>query len=852
LKKKSTSESAFFNLRVLTASLFCLVGIFMVLLALGIYSDSAKAQATTPAQPSSGRPTVVRMVGPVHLDRDLRSLPYIPQSPEIEERRLTRHPRPETGGPPPISGFARFQSLLEEVLAPVPAMPPPSLTFDGMTLSSGGAGWPPDTDGDVGPNHYVEVVNTSIKIFDKNGNTQSGPTTFNSFFSGLVGTPCQNQNRGDPFVFYDHMADRWVISDFAWPSFPGSSFWECIGVSQSPNPVAGPWVLYAIQIDAANQNQLGDYPKFAMWNSGGSPAQNAYFFTVNLFTNDTTFNGVRAFALDRASMLTGGPANAIAFTIPIAGLGDSYSLVPASFRTGNPPPNARDEFLLAIDSPASGGVTLTKVKGWKFHVDFGTPANSTLGVGVNHTPNAQITVTGFIDAFAGAFPNTTSNLVPQQGTLQRLDTLGDKIMTPVVYQNRNGTESLWADHTIILNYPNGPTAIRWYKFDVTGGNFPDNAAQQQSWTNGNDGLWRWMPSIAVDQNGNTAIGYSTSSPSIFPSIRYAGRLAGDSLNNLAQGEAVMFAGSGSQNGDCGGFPCARWGDYTMTTIDPSDGMSFWHVNEYYTTTGLNWITGIGKFSLAGAVPCAYPNTDFNHNGKPDYVLYNGGTHQTAVWYMNNNVFAGGVFGPTLPAGWNVMDVADFNRNGNLDYALFNPSTRQTAIWYLSGVTFLGGAFGPTLPSGWTLVATGDFNGDCKPDYVLYNASTHQTAVWYMNNNAFAGGAFGPTLPGVWRVVGVADFNRDGKTDYLLFNASTRQSAIWYLSGVTFVGGVYGPTLPSAWALVGVGDFNGDGKPDYVLYNASTRQTAIWYMNNNVFAGGVYGPTLPGGWNLVAP
>jgi len=843
LKKKSTSQSAFFNLRVLIASLFCLAGIF-VLLGVGVYSDSAKAQGTTPSQPSSGRPTVVRMVGPVRLDQDLRSLPYIPQSPEIEERRLMRHPRPETGGPPPISGFARFQSLLEAVLEPVPAMPGPVLTFDGMNAAQSACSClPPDSDGDVGPNHYVNVVNSSIKIFDKSGNPLNGAngTTFNSFFSQLVGTPCQNQNSGDPFVLYDHMANRWVVSDFAFATFPGNSFYECIGVSQSPDPVAGPWTLYALQIDPANPTRLGDYPKFAMWNSGGNPAQNAYFFTVNLFTDTTTFDGVRAFALDRASMLAGGPANAIAITIPPAGLGDSYSLVPASFRTGDPPPAGRDEFLLAIDSPATGGVTLTQVKGWKFHVDFVTPINSTLGLGADHTPNAQITVNGFVDAFT----DTITNLVPQSGTPQKLDTLGDKIMTPVVYQNRNATESLWASHTVCTDQNcTGPTAVRWYQFNVTGGNFPATPVQQQNWTNGNDGLWRWMPSIAVDQAGNTAIGYSTSSPSIFPSIRYAGRLA-TTLNNLAQGEAIMTNGGGAQTD-----PRGRWGDYSMTTIDPSDNMTFWHVNEYYPApSSASWSTRIGKFNFAG---CGSPNTDFNHNGKPDYVLYNGGTRQTAVWYMNNNVFAGGVFGPTLPAGWNVMDVADFNRDGNNDYALFNPSTRQTAIWYLSGVTFLGGAYGPTLPSGWALVAVGDFNGDCKPDYVLYNASTHQTAIWYMNNNVFAGGAFGPTLPGVWRVVGTADFNRDGKLDYLLFNASTRQSAIWYLSGVTFLGGVYGPTLPSAWTLTGTADFNGDGSPDYVLYNASTRQTAIWYMNNNVFAGGAFGPTLPASWNLVAP
>jgi hypothetical protein len=247
-----------------------------------------------------------------------------------------------------------------------------------------------------------------------------------------------------------------------------------------------------------------------------------------------------------------------------------------------------------------------------------------------------------------------------------------------------------------------------------------------------------------------------------------------------------------------------------------------------------------------------PNTDFNHNGKPDYVLYNGGTRQTAVWYMNNNILAGGVYGPTLPAGWNVIDVADFDSDGNPDYALFNPSTRQTAIWYLSGVTFVSGAFGPTLPSGWTLVATRDFNRDCDPDYLLYNASTRETAVWYMNNNVLVSGVYAPALPAGWSLAGVADFDGDGERDYLLFNASTRQSAIWYLSGVTFLSGAYGPTIASGYQLQGTADFNGDGKPDYLLYNPSTRQTAIWYLNNNVFLGGAYGPTLAAGWSLIAP
>jgi Kelch motif len=592
MKKKSTSKSAFFNLRILIASVLCVVGIFVAMLAMGAFS-SAFAQRQGPKTkqdaPGTQTPDVVRMVGPVRLDRDLRDLPWVAPKAEFEEKILFRHPflnqQSQTGSGDGTSGLPHVQSLLKNIWQPTPTMPGPLLTFEGHNNTCSCA--PPDSDGDVGPNHYVEAVNESIKIFDKNGATLSGPTSYNSFFSGLTGTPCANANDGDPFVLYDPVADRFLISDFAFPSFPGSSFWQCIGISQTPNPVSGGWFLYALQVDPANPTFLGDYPKFAMWNAGGSPAQNAYFFTVNLFSNFTTFNGVRAFALDRASMLAGGPANAIAFSLTPADVGLSYSFLAANQRNGDPPPAGRNAMVLAIDSPNSGGVTNTQVHARFFHVDFANPANATFGVGPTHQPNAEITVNGFVDAFT-----TTTNLVPQQGTTNKLDTVGDRMFTPVVYQNRSGTESLWASHLNFLNYPNGPVTVRWYQFNVTGGVFPATATQQQDWTNGNDGLWRWMPSVALDQNGNTVIGYSTSGPSIFPGIRYAGRLVTDPPNDLSQGEAVMFPGVASQTGT------SRWGDYSMTTADPANNTDFWHVNEYSNGGGA-WRTRIGKFNFVG-------------------------------------------------------------------------------------------------------------------------------------------------------------------------------------------------------------------------------------------------------------
>src|SRR5262249_18345474 len=314
--------------------------------------------------------------------------------------------------------------------------------------------------------------------------------------------------------------------------------------------------------------------------------QNAYFLTMNLFASFTEFDGVRAYALDRASMLSGGPANAIGFTLGLAGVGDSYSFVAANSRTGDPPPTGRDEMVLAVDATVPGA-TLTQVHARFFHVDFANPANATFGVGANHTPNAEITVNPFVQAWTA----TTYDLVPQQGTSVLLDTLGDKIMTPVVYQNRNGTESLWADQTTMLNYPNGPTVVTWYQFDVTGGNFPATPVQQQDWSNGNDGLWRWMPSIAVDQSGNTVIGYSTSNTTIVPFIRDAGPLENDPPSNPLQGEGTMFAGVGAQTSG------SRWGDYTRTEVDPSNGMDFWHINQYAQSG--DWHTRIGKFNFVG-------------------------------------------------------------------------------------------------------------------------------------------------------------------------------------------------------------------------------------------------------------
>src|SRR5213594_1934549 len=148
MKKKSASQSAFFNLRILIGLFIVLAGVFLALLGFGAFSSvfaqgkgsQNNSSTTNQASPGTQTPDVVQMVGPVRLDKDLRSLPYVAPKPEFEERVLTRYPHGtgETGatGAPAgygTSGLAYVQQLLKNLWRPVPTMPPPLLTFEGVS-----------------------------------------------------------------------------------------------------------------------------------------------------------------------------------------------------------------------------------------------------------------------------------------------------------------------------------------------------------------------------------------------------------------------------------------------------------------------------------------------------------------------------------------------------------------------------------------------------------------------------------------------------------------------------------------------------------------------------------------------
>jgi hypothetical protein len=457
--------------------------------------------------------------------------------------------------------------------------PSPSVSFKGLDRAAWGAGIPPDTTGDVGPNHYVQAVNSSVGIFSKTG-TRLAAFTYDSLFSAAAtGTECDDSNQGDPTVVYDQMADRWIIGDFAF-SGDGTSppFYECLAISRSGDPINGGWWFYAIRTDDAAHPWLADYPKMGIWPDG-------LYMTANMFDDTDTFQEVRIWAFNRADLYDG-----LAARMVVADFNKTsyYSLMPSNLR-GDAPPAGRPNLLV------SESQTAYKFQVFKFHVDY-------VGGGSTLTGPTKVSQTAY------AAPPAT---VPSPGN--PMDSLGDRVMQWAQYRNFAGTESLWVSHSVRTS-SSGPTGIQWAQINVTGGTVATSPVQQQIYGNlGSDGVHRWMGSLAVDKDNNMALGYSASKASLEPDIRYNARLASDPLNTLPQGERSALSGvaRGHQAGRCGGV-CDRWGDYSSMSIDP-DGCAFWYTQQYYEMSGLNWQTRIASFAFPTCTPITPPTISMDNS-----------------------------------------------------------------------------------------------------------------------------------------------------------------------------------------------------------------------------------------------
>jgi hypothetical protein len=413
---------------------------------------------------------------------------------------------------------------------------------------------PPDTNGSVGPNHYLQVVNTDFAIFNKSGAAIYGPVPINTLWSGFGGG-CETNNDGDPEVLFDRQADRWVISQFSVSTTP---YLECVAVSQTSDPT-GAYYRYSFNYGTSD---FPDYPKMASW-------PDAYYVSFNMFAGGSTFSGGEVCAYDRAKMLAGAPATQQCFSV-----GSNYGgLLPADLDGATSPPAGSPNYVLAL------GASANQLAFWKFHVDWNTPGNSRL------TGPTSIATGAFSEACAGG-----GTCIPQPGTPQQLDSLADRLMFRLAYRNFGDHESLVANHSVAAG---SSTGVRWYEIRSPG----TTPVIFQQGTFAPDSNFRWMGSIAMDQSGNMALGYSISGSGLYPSIRYTGRLATDALGTMGQGEGTIISGGGAQSGTNG---LTRWGDYSAMAVDPSDDCTFWYTNEYIPSTGeFNWATRVGSFKFPG-------------------------------------------------------------------------------------------------------------------------------------------------------------------------------------------------------------------------------------------------------------
>lgn len=447
---------------------------------------------------------------------------------------------------------------------------------------------PPDTNGDVGLNHYVQYVNLGWMVFDKNtGAAVAGPFAGNSFWQGFGGV-CESENAGDPVVIYDHLAGRWLFSQFTGTSVRDGH--QCVALSDGESPL-GPYTLYDFVV---SRRAFNDYPKITVWPDG-------YYMTTHEFRRNS-FTGVNLTVFDRQSMLSGDPnAGFIQFANTDSGAALEFGVQVGHLEGFDLPPAGTCNYLVhATDAESFGLTGSDSYRFWKACVNFNNPSASAL------TQINSVNVAEFDQDFCG-FSRDCIDQNAASG--QRLDALAG--FTIYRFNNRYFPAEgvLKSVATTNVDIGGDQAGVQWAGFDIN----PTNDATAigdggalLGVVDFNDNLNRWMGSASLDANGNIGIGYTVSGPGLFPSIAITVHERGVDGPGQVQAESMCVTGSGSTEG------ANRWADYASTSVDPIDGCTFWHTNEYVETTGnFEWNTRVCSFQVAscdGGGPVNFPPT----------------------------------------------------------------------------------------------------------------------------------------------------------------------------------------------------------------------------------------------------
>ena len=573
-----------------------------LLASLGLLAITAMSPAVAAGDPQKAASPSPRFSSAAAFDvspalRDLatstarRAAPRAPDAEPIEIRP-DKGPVAQGQG---YSGDGALQGAASRLAAPATAetIQAPLANFEGISNEDnfnifGFRVNPPDPVGDVGPNHYVEMVNLAFAIYDKQGNLLLGPVDTGTLWSGFPVEDCTDPS-GDPVVLYDQFADRWLLSQFTTRGAP--FYYDCVAISQTPDPT-GAYYRYAFPTQEDGTSGLynfPDYPKYSVW-------KDSYILTTRDF-GDAGSYGISAYALEKNKMINGqAKARAVQFyldsnTVPLELLGDG--LLPADVDGKTKPKSDAPALIVGTqDDGADYGATFDALNLWELRVQWNAVPTASFSLA------AQLPVASFDSMFPCA--PTSRDCLPQPGitnTNQYLDILSYRQRPTYRLAYRNfGTYESYVTNQSVEAAP-GVAGVRWYEIRRAGGVY--SVYQQGTFAPG-DGVHRWMGSIAQDKKGNMGLGYSVvDGVDVYPGIRYTGRLAGDSLGQMTLGEGTIINGSGVQR-----TTNSRWGDYTSLNVDPVDDCTFWYVNEYYTLAGqlsstAGWQTRIASFRLPG-------------------------------------------------------------------------------------------------------------------------------------------------------------------------------------------------------------------------------------------------------------
>jgi hypothetical protein len=455
---------------------------------------------------------------------------------------------------------------------------------------------PSDSNLAVGPNDIVEVVNVQFAVYSKNGTTLAGPANIQQLFASLGGD-C-NGTDGDPIVLYDRAADRWVIS-YIGTNSAGTVMAECVAVSKTGNPT-GNYYLYSYSFGS----NLNDYPKLSTW---ATATNSAYLSTYNIF-DVLNFTGSDLCAFDRTKMLAGDSSAAqLCKQTPSS----EFGYLPGDMDGPTPPVDGTPGLFISWYNNNPGQLYLRSLK-----VDFASGTATLSSPTVIKVTNASLAC------------GNSGQCIPQSGTNQTLDSLGDRLMYRFAIRHFADHDRAVVNHAVASG---GSVAVRWYElYDPTG-----SVTLNQQGTFAPDSTDRWMASLAEDQVGDIGMGYSASSSAMHPAIRFTGRVPSDASGTM-ESESTIIQGAGSQVGSY----ADRWGDYTAMQVDPSDDCTFWYVDQYQAVTGtFDWSTNISSFVFNN---CS-GNPGFSLSASPGSVsLVEGSTATTTISVGLLNGFTGSV------------------------------------------------------------------------------------------------------------------------------------------------------------------------------------------------------------------